>query len=293
MFTGEERRGKNVDMHTIFMQFQNLKKIKKGRFIVADDYVRFLEEFDKFHLVPLHAKDENYYAYLRELVRYLADFFTKTQPLQDQEKLFGEFKNNFEQAWNDGSLFGWEKEIQRFRGQISGDQGELYCMPCGKAFSNDSVFSHHKKGKRHIRAVNEMAASGMLPEANAPIKVEADPESEKKYRKIASLEFKVLRLRELLADVIHDTANEIRKNQTLTNTEREAKMEDDAPADNLSSEESGDEYPTTNPKNLPMGWDGKPIPYWLYKLHGLGLEFKCEICGGASYWGRRAFERHF
>lgn len=19
-----------------------------------------------------------------------------------------------------------------------------------------------------------------------------------------------------------------------------------------------------------MGWDGKPIPYWLYKLHGLG-----------------------
>jgi len=22
-------------------------------------------------------------------------------------------------------------------------------------------------------------------------------------------------------------------------------------------------------------------------------EFKCEICGNASYWGRRAFERHF
>ena len=48
-----------------------------------------------------------------------------------------------------------------------------------------------------------------------------------------------------------------------------------------------------NPKNLPMGWDGKPIPYWLFKLHGLGKEFKCEICGGASYWGRRAFEKHF
>ena len=24
-----------------------------------------------------------------------------------------------------------------------------------------------------------------------------------------------------------------------------------------------------NPLKLPMGWDGKPIPYWLYKLHGL------------------------
>lgn len=48
-----------------------------------------------------------------------------------------------------------------------------------------------------------------------------------------------------------------------------------------------------NPLKLPLGWDGKPIPYWLYKLHGLNQEFECEICGGATYWGRRAFERHF
>lgn len=40
-------------------------------------------------------------------------------------------------------------------------------------------------------------------------------------------------------------------------------------------------------------YDGKPIPYWLYKLHGLGVEFKCEICGNFSYMGRRAFDRHF
>ena len=50
--------------------------------------------------------------------------------------------------------------------------------------------------------------------------------------------------------------------------------------------------------------------FWLYKLlaHRLGqadpvlaalqaarpqLEFKCEICGGASYWGPREVERHF
>jgi len=45
--------------------------------------------------------------------------------------------------------------------------------------------------------------------------------------------------------------------------------------------------------NYPVGWDGKPIPYWLYKLHGLGVEYKCEICGNTSYWGRKAYERHF
>lgn len=53
----------------------------------------------------------------------------------------------------------------------------------------------------------------------------------------------------------------------------------------LNSDSDDERDGKANPKNLPIGWDGKPIPYWLYKLHGLGLEFKCEICGGASYWG--------
>ena len=35
----------------------------------------------------------------------------------------------------------------------------------------------------------------------------------------------------------------------------------------LDSDEE-DEF-VYNPLKLPMGWDGKPIPYWLYKLHGL------------------------
>ncbi|VVB06023.1 unnamed protein product [Arabis nemorensis] len=42
-----------------------------------------------------------------------------------------------------------------------------------------------------------------------------------------------------------------------------------------------------------MGVDGKPKPNWLYNLHGLGQEFKCEICGNNTYKGRRAFEKHF
>jgi splicing factor 3A subunit 3 len=31
----------------------------------------------------------------------------------------------------------------------------------------------------------------------------------------------------------------------------------------------------------------------LYKLHGLGVEFSCEICGNYVYMGRRAFDKHF
>jgi len=71
----------------------------------------------------------------------------------------------------------------------------------------------------------------------------------------------------------------------------EAEKESKQVFDEKSDDE--DDEPVYNPKNLPLGWDGKPIPYWLYKLHGLGIEYKCEICGNYSYWGRRAFERHF
>ena len=57
--------------------------------------------------------------------------------------------------------------------------------------------------------------------------------------------------------------------------------------------DSDDEEKIYNPLKLPLAWDGKPIPYWLYKLHGLGVEFPCEICGNFVYMGRRAFEKHF
>merc|ERR1711862_384968 len=40
--------------------------------------------------------------------------------------------------------------------------------------------------------------------------------------------------------------------------------------------DADEERPIYNPLNLPLGWDGKPIPFWLYKLHGLGIEYKCE-----------------
>ena len=66
-----------------------------------------------------------------------------------------------------------------------------------------------------------------------------------------------------------------------------------AQAPEADEAEEEEDKPIYNPLNLPLGWDGKPIPYWLYKLHGLNLEFKCEICGNYSYWGPRPFERHF
>ena len=61
-----------------------------------------------------------------------------------------------------------------------------------------------------------------------------------------------------------------------------------------SDDDTDDEdAPIYNPKGVPLGWDGKPIPYWLFKLHGLNHFYPCEICGGISYRGRKNFETHF
>jgi splicing factor 3A subunit 3 len=62
-----------------------------------------------------------------------------------------------------------------------------------------------------------------------------------------------------------------------------------------NGEDSDDDSdgPIYNPKNVPLDFDGKPIPYWLFKLHGLNHYYACEICGGETYRGRRNFELHF
>jgi splicing factor 3A subunit 3 len=110
-------------------------------------------------------------------------------------------------------------------------------------------------------------------------------------KEIALMEVKMRRLCELLDEVFVRTKENAEKKLTLTYEEMEAEREEEeVQADTESDDEEQQIY---NPLKLPMGWDGKPIPYWLYKLHGLGQEFKCEICGNHSYWGRRAYERHF
>ena len=66
--------------------------------------------------------------------------------------------------------------------------------------------------------------------------------------------------------------------------------------ENNNDDDSDDDSEDTkiyNPKGVPLGWDGKPIPYWLFKLHGLNHFYPCEICGNESYRGRRNFEKHF
>jgi phage FluMu protein Com len=36
----------------------------------------------------------------------------------------------------------------------------LHCKACNKTYANENVFMHHKKGRPHIKAVNELSKKG-------------------------------------------------------------------------------------------------------------------------------------
>ena len=122
---------------------------------------------------------------------------------------------------------------------------------------------------------------------------------------VAWKEHRVKALCDVLSGVVNATVRHAEKQQTRTAEEREAEVReeefgllpepgmDSSGSKKRNNEDEDDDAPVYNPLNLPLGWDGKPIPYWMYKLHGLGVEYKCQICGNQSYWGRRAFDRHF
>ena len=120
-----------------------------------------------------------------------------------------------------------------------------------------------------------------------------------KERAIAEREYRSTRLAAAMSQERSDTRVNIERKQGMT--ERERQMELDSlfaetsatPQAGDSDSDSDDDEKIYNPLKLPLAWDGKPIPFWLYKLHGLGVEFRCEICGNYVYMGRRAFDKHF
>lgn len=98
-----------------------------------------------------------------------------------------------------------------------------------------------------------------------------------------------------LIPILNETKSNVERRFSLTAREREQELLEQAnppaaPTNNSgeggTGEDDEEEERIYNPLKLPLGWDGKPIPYWLYKLHGLGVEYRCEICSDHVYMGR-------
>lgn len=70
-FTAEEGNGRYLDLHEIYLQFQNIKKLRQlstSGVLKADDYLTWLQNFDKLQRIPVYIKSSTKYeAYLNAL----------------------------------------------------------------------------------------------------------------------------------------------------------------------------------------------------------------------------------
>jgi splicing factor 3A subunit 3 len=268
------------------------------------DYLTYLSCFHEFAEIPESDKlqSPDYQTYLVDLKMYLLDFYRKTQPLVDLDDVIAETRARFDKQWALHEIKGWDQ--QEPGTENGGSQPPpLFCTVCDKQFTSEGVYTSHFSGKKHKKAAAAIAANSSASSSNGNGSAATNGTSKKNTIRetIAFDEILIRRLHELLTEVIHGTISYLEVKQTRTHDELQAEIAEeeegafsDVDVDNaLGDDNEDDDQPIYNPLNLPLGWDGKPIPYWLYKLHGLGMEFKCEICGNHSYWGRRDFDRHF
>ena len=176
-------------------------------------------------------------------------------------------------------------------------------------YSKQTVYDAHLTSKKHIRATQKQATSseppknpngtGATPSTNNSM---PPPSSlpKNKYKSVALYTHLTTALLSTLAPILADTKSNVERRFSLTAREREQELLEQSKAPppppsttTKEGEEEEEEERIYNPLKLPLGWDGKPIPYWLYKLHGLGVEYRCEICSDHVYMGRKNFERHF
>ena len=317
LFTGEEAYGKFLDLTMLHEAYLNLPGVKRL------SYIQYLDSFDVFVLpqCPIKKTDkmtDQYFGYVGRLARYLEDFMRRTRPLEDLEKLFAAFDQEFEKAWKADQVAGWsaEQRAPSVSGPKTEGTGEgIWCPDCEKEFKNDNVYKAHLNGKKHINAAKARATTNGAAQSKLAATNGAPPTSTTqrlKERAVAEREFRIQKLAATMQGQRADTRVNVERKQGMT--ERERQMELDAlfaeqpssllpssssrltsggGGNNDSDSDSDSSEKIYNPLKLPLAWDGKPIPYWLYKLHGLGVEFSCEICGNFVYMGRRAFDKHF
>ena len=320
-FSGEEIFGKYLDLHTFHLRYSNLANVASR----DQDYLQYLDRFNSFFFIPENSKGSKAYnSYVNDLWDYLRGFFQRVQPLVDLNEL--EWRTEFEQKWSEGKISGWKPrtaatrttdaaplrlglfndptELEALGGDRLKEVLESMGLKCGGSLKDREERLWSIRGKKPEEIPQKLRAkpSSTIPKhTNGVENGENGSSSSGSHddpRKLTAwIEYKVISICDFMMDIVTATRRHTEKQQARTLEEKEAEIAEEEfgliPEDEEEKAEDDDDEPLYNPLNLPLGWDGKPIPYWLYKLHGLGVEYKCEICGNQSYWGRRAFDKHF
>uniref|UniRef100_A0AC35U488 Matrin-type domain-containing protein n=1 Tax=Rhabditophanes sp. KR3021 TaxID=114890 RepID=A0AC35U488_9BILA len=292
-FTDEEGYGKYLDLAMLQLKYLNLKKVEKC------DYLEYLNMFSQFDKISGETKKSGAYKeYLVELSKYLTSFTSKTKPLINLTTRLEESdvraKEDFDNRLNvtatmpqqiaplDLNEFGSVEELVALGG--SRLKGALLAlkMKCGGTELERAERLWKTKGQN-----SENLQNGKDDQKNS------NDKATKNKLLVHQLERRIQLIAEIVKENIDLTKENVQRKQARGfEEEEEEDVVDDAAVEEALEEAENDDVPA-NPKNLPLGWDGKPIPYWLYKLHGLNLPYPCEICGNHVYKGPKNFQKHF
>ncbi|KAK9469873.1 hypothetical protein V1512DRAFT_257218 [Lipomyces arxii] len=278
MFTGEEALGRYLDLVSFHERYFNLRGVKHV------SYVHYLDLFDKLDHVSKGSKDEAYFKYISDLTEYLESFLKRTRPLQDPSGMIAKIEQDFDTQWDlKKTQNGSETKVEQGEAKAG-----IFCDACERSFEKQTVFDAHLSGKKHKKNVEAREKLGSAASLGEDLKARA----------IASKEYEIQQLAEILDKERNETKVNVERKSALTMRERQLELEalERGDVEDEDEEEEGaqeDDGKIYNPLKLPLGWDGKPIPFWLWKLHGLGVEYPCEICGNFVYMGRKAYDKHF
>ncbi|GLC47372.1 hypothetical protein PLESTM_002065900 [Pleodorina starrii] len=277
------------------------------------EYYEYLTSFSDFSGLPRQSKmGKQYSEYLEALLGYLCYFYERTQPLAQLQRTLNTVEKEFEPRWEQGQIASWEdRGLGNTAPSSSGIELEAFSsaeeleilgadrlkealsslgLKCGGTTKERAARLWLTRDTPLSQLDRKHFAKGVVPPSASD--AAASTKHAAHAKQMALLEVKIRKMAELLVNVIADTKGKVEKKQSQTYEEMQAELAE-AEAEVAAPEDEEEDEFVYNPLKLPLGWDGKPIPYWLYKLHGLNQEFKCEICGNYSYWGRRAYEKHF
>uniref|UniRef100_A0A0A9Z8Z3 Splicing factor 3A subunit 3 n=1 Tax=Lygus hesperus TaxID=30085 RepID=A0A0A9Z8Z3_LYGHE len=297
-FTDEEGYGKYLDLHECYEKYVNLKGVEKV------DYITYLTTFDRLYDINKDRKTSEYKRYVEMLLAYLYDYILRIKPLHDMEKEIDEIQKEFSGQWEAGLFPGWPKETGSVLTNVGAhldlsafsSPEELASLGLDRLKSALMALGLKCGGTLEERAQRLFSTKGKksldpnLLAKSKPGKSTRNKDNERQ-RDLAFLEAQVYKFAEVLSEQRSATKENVQRKQARTGEERgDSEGEGSSSASEAEDDDDGVPY---NPKNLPLGWDGKPIPYWLYKLHGLNISYNCEICGNFVYKGPKAFQRHF
>ncbi|XP_023330503.1 splicing factor 3A subunit 3 [Eurytemora carolleeae] len=298
-FSDEEGYGKYLDLHECYDKFINLKGVERM------DYIQYIKNFDALADIPKERKNADYKNYLSILSDYLYSFLNRTKPLLRLDDELLDASADIDGKLERGELPGWAKEQQGAMAHTGAHLDlsafstpeELSSLGLDRLKSGLLALGLKCGGTLQERAERLFMTKGRdVTELPAAIFSKQKPGNKagrpdnSKHREIACLECQIYRMAELIGEVRNDTVENVERKQARTEGERE---ESEGEISEEEEDPDDDDDIPYNPKNLPLGWDGKPIPYWLYKLHGLNISYNCEICGNQTYKGPKAFQRHF